>query len=95
MGKQPLRYGAKLMPFEALKELVSPLMKRSPFKTPKSNPAMPAPVQTSDPDAALPSEKSEKSNSWSAAQRMDIFNRRQQGEKWDTIIVIMKKQAML
>ncbi|KAL8798660.1 MAG: hypothetical protein Q9182_006493 [Xanthomendoza sp. 2 TL-2023] len=55
---------------------------------------MPAPVQTSDHDAALRSEKSEKSNSWSAAQRMDIFNRRQQGEKWDTIIVIMKKQAV-
>ncbi|KAL8687665.1 MAG: hypothetical protein Q9224_005086, partial [Gallowayella concinna] len=45
---------------------------------------MPAPVQPSDTD---PASRPEKSNSWSTAQRMDIFNRRQQGEKWDTIIV--------
>ncbi|KAL8991954.1 MAG: hypothetical protein Q9169_007498 [Polycauliona sp. 2 TL-2023] len=45
---------------------------------------MPAPVQDADvSDASTPPHR--KSNAWPNEERDDIYNRRQQGEKWDTI----------
>lgn len=96
------------MPFEALKELVSPLIRvsgirptytpslptkipppkqRSPFKPAKPDPIMPAPVQDADiSDASSPPQR--KSNAWPTEERDDIYTRRQQGEKWDTICLV-------
>ncbi|KAL8657235.1 MAG: hypothetical protein Q9226_002130, partial [Calogaya cf. arnoldii] len=70
---------------------------------------MPAPVQDADmSDASSPPHR--KSNAWPKEERDDIYNRRQKGEKWDTICLdypdrskhamqqqysIMKKQAIL
>ncbi|KAL8877730.1 MAG: hypothetical protein Q9198_004307 [Flavoplaca austrocitrina] len=45
---------------------------------------MPAPVQDADvSDAGSPLQR--KSNAWPTEERDDIYNRRQEGEKWDTI----------
>ncbi|KAL8847478.1 MAG: hypothetical protein Q9221_007471 [Calogaya cf. arnoldii] len=45
---------------------------------------MPAPVQDADmSDASSPPHR--KSNAWPKEERDDIYNRRQKGEKWDTI----------
>ncbi|KAI4264352.1 MAG: hypothetical protein L6R42_000537 [Xanthoria sp. 1 TBL-2021] len=48
---------------------------------------MPAPVQDAEmSDASSPPHR--KSNAWPNEERDDIYNRRQQGEKWDTICVV-------
>lgn len=49
---------------------------------------MPAPVQDAEiSDASSPPQR--KSNAWPNEERDDIYNRRQQGEKWDTICVVI------
>ncbi|KAI4249073.1 MAG: hypothetical protein LQ352_005727 [Teloschistes flavicans] len=58
-------------------------MQRSPFKTTKGASDMPPPDQPSDKDAA--SARSDNSNSWTMEQKEDIYNRRQEGEDWESI----------
>ncbi|KAL8752474.1 MAG: hypothetical protein Q9184_005723 [Pyrenodesmia sp. 2 TL-2023] len=44
---------------------------------------MPAALQPADPSPAAA--RSEKSNTWSPGERIDIYSRRRKGEHWDTI----------
>ena len=51
---------------------------------------MPAPVQDADvSDAGSPLQR--KSNAWPTEERDDIYNRRQEGEKWDTICLVIHR----
>ena len=47
---------------------------------------MPASVQEADDDATSP--RQPKSNAWPTEERDDIYNRRQQGDKWDAICLV-------